>query len=60
MGKLDIKESIEINTSAEKAWEIIGPKFLNIADWGMMDSKTPARRIEPPDNFLLLHGLTLL
>lgn len=34
MGKLDIKESIEINTSAEKAWEIIGPNFLNIADWG--------------------------
>ena len=34
MGKLDIKESIEINTSAEKAWEIIGPDFLNIADWG--------------------------
>jgi len=34
MGKLDIKESIEINTSAERVWEIIGPNFLNIADWG--------------------------
>ena len=34
MGKLDILESIEINTNAEKAWEIIGPNFLNIADWG--------------------------
>ena len=34
MGKLDIKESIEIETSAKKAWEIIGPNFLNIADWG--------------------------
>jgi len=34
MRKLDIKESIEIKTSAEKAWEIIGPNFLNIADWG--------------------------
>ena len=34
MGKLDIKESIEINTSAESAWEIVGPNFLNIADWG--------------------------
>tara|TARA_R110002096_G_scaffold1077_1_gene5810 strand:+ start:1738 stop:2241 length:504 start_codon:yes stop_codon:yes gene_type:complete len=31
---IDIKESIEINTSAEKAWEIIGPNFLNIGDWG--------------------------
>jgi hypothetical protein len=34
MRKLDIKESIEIKTNAEKAWEIIGPNFLNIADWG--------------------------
>ena len=34
MTKLDIKESMELNTSAEKAWEIIGPNFLNIADWG--------------------------
>ncbi len=32
MGKLNIKESIEINTGADKAWEIIGPNFLNIAD----------------------------
>ena len=34
MGYLDIKESIEINASADRAWEIIGPNFLNIADWG--------------------------
>ena len=34
MGKLDIKESIEIKTNADKAWDIIGPNFLNIADWG--------------------------
>ena len=40
MGKLDIKETIEINTSAEKAWEIIGPNFLNIADWGRGISKS--------------------
>ena len=34
MGKIDIKESIEINTPAAKAWEIIGPNFVNIGDWG--------------------------
>jgi Polyketide cyclase / dehydrase and lipid transport len=34
MGKLDIKASIEINTSAEKVWEIIGPGFIDIALWG--------------------------
>lgn len=34
MGKIYIKESIEINASASKAWEIIGPNFLNIGDWG--------------------------
>ncbi len=34
MGKLNIKQSIEINTSADIAWKIIGPNFLNIADWG--------------------------
>ncbi len=40
MRKLDLKESIEIKTSAEKAWEIIGPNFLNIADWGRGISKS--------------------
>jgi len=40
MGKLDLKESIEINTSAEKAWGIIGPNFINIADWGRGISKS--------------------
>ena len=34
MGKLDIKESIEVNVDAAKAWEIIGPNFLIIQDWG--------------------------
>lgn len=34
MGKVDIKESIEVNVSADQAWEIIGPNFLNLADWG--------------------------
>lgn len=32
--KIDIKESIEINAPADKAWETIGPNFLNISDWG--------------------------
>ncbi|MBL4705320.1 MAG: SRPBCC family protein, partial [Flavobacteriales bacterium] len=40
MGKLDIKQSIEINASADKAWEVIGPNFLNIADWGRGISKS--------------------
>lgn len=34
MKKLDIKGSIEVKINAEVAWEIIGPNFLNIADWG--------------------------
>jgi len=34
MGKLDIIQSLEIKTNAEKAWEIIGPNFINIGDWG--------------------------
>ena len=34
MGKLDIKTSIEINTPPAKAWDIIGPNFVNIGDWG--------------------------
>lgn len=34
MGKLDIKESIEINTPSTRSWNIIGPNFLNIGDWG--------------------------
>lgn len=40
MKKLDIKGSIEMKTSSEKAWEIIGPNFLNIADWGPGISKS--------------------
>ncbi len=34
MRKIDIIESAEINTDAETAWEIIGPNFLNISQWG--------------------------
>lgn len=34
MGQIDIKASIEINTPSAKAWDIIGPNFVNIADWG--------------------------
>lgn len=34
MKTLDIKETIVINTPADKAWDVIGPNFLNIADWG--------------------------
>ncbi len=34
MGKLNIRESIEVKMDASKTWEIIGPNFLNIADWG--------------------------
>lgn len=34
MGKLSVKDSVEINAPADKAWEIIGPNFLNISDWG--------------------------
>ena len=33
MGKLEIKESFEVNTDAGKAWRVIGPNFLNIAEW---------------------------
>lgn len=40
MGNLDVKASIEINTSAEKVWEIIGPNFINIGDWGRGISKS--------------------
>jgi hypothetical protein len=40
MRKLNINESIEIKTSAKKAWGIIGPNFLNIADWGRGISKS--------------------
>ena len=40
MGKLDIKQSTEVNASASKAWEIIGPNFVNISDWGRGISKS--------------------
>lgn len=34
MGKLDIKQTVEVKANTSKAWEIIGPNFLSIADWG--------------------------
>jgi len=34
MEKLNIKESIKVKMDASKTWEIIGPNFLNISDWG--------------------------
>jgi len=34
MGKLSIKKSIEVKANASKTWELIGPNFLNISDWG--------------------------
>jgi len=46
--KLDIKEFIEINTSADKAWEIIGPNFLSIADWGRGISRSWNNESIPP------------
>ena len=48
MGKLNINESIEIKTNAAKAWEIIGPNFLNIADWGRGISKSWNNDSVPP------------
>ncbi|MES0490367.1 MAG: SRPBCC family protein [Leptospirales bacterium] len=33
MGKLEIQQSYEVNTNAAKAWGVIGPDFVNIADW---------------------------
>ncbi|MFY0689963.1 MAG: SRPBCC family protein [Cyclobacteriaceae bacterium] len=34
MKKLDIKLSKEINASSDKVWEILGPNFLSISEWG--------------------------
>lgn len=34
MRKLDIKQTIKVETTAVKAWEVSGPNFLNIGDWG--------------------------
>lgn len=34
MGKLDIKQSMEVKTNASKTWDVVGPNFLNISDWG--------------------------
>lgn len=34
MRKISIFESVEVNTGSDKAWEVIGPEFVNIAVWG--------------------------
>lgn len=34
MKKLDIKLSKKINASPDKVWEILGPNFLSISQWG--------------------------
>ena len=34
MRNINIIETAKVNTGAEKAWEIIGPDFVNIAVWG--------------------------
>ena len=34
MKMLDVKLSKEINTSAEKVWDILGTNFLTISEWG--------------------------
>jgi Polyketide cyclase / dehydrase and lipid transport len=34
MKKLNIQESIVIKADSQKAWDIIGPNFLNISEWG--------------------------
>ena len=33
MGKLDIKQSIEINVAAEKVWVIVADGFLDVSKW---------------------------
>ena len=40
MGKIDVKESMEVNTASSKAWNIIGPNFVNIGVWGRGVSKS--------------------
>lgn len=40
MGKIDIRESVEVQVEAERAREIIGPNFLSIDKWGRGISKT--------------------
>lgn len=51
MKKLDINQSLVVNTNASKAWEIIGPNFLNISDWGRgvvksWEKKSESKQIE--------------
>jgi hypothetical protein len=34
MAQLRIQKSLKIRSNASKAWEIIGPNFLTISEWG--------------------------
>jgi hypothetical protein len=34
MGKLKIEQTAELNVSASKAWEIVGPNFVQVSAWG--------------------------
>jgi len=34
MKKIDIKELAVLSVGADKAWEVVGPNFINIAAWG--------------------------
>ncbi len=33
MSKLYIKKTLEVKTNASKTWDVIGPDFVNIANW---------------------------
>lgn len=37
---MTIEHSVEVKTNASKAWEVVGPNFLNIADWGVGINKS--------------------
>jgi hypothetical protein len=34
MGKLNIKKEVMINVPATVAWELVGPGFINVSNWG--------------------------
>lgn len=50
MAKLDLKKTVEINASPEKAWEILGPKFLDISKWARSINKSYSYE-QAPKNF---------
>jgi hypothetical protein len=47
MRKVSIKESCEIKTSDEVAWGIVGPNFLQIADWARGVNKSWKNELTP-------------